>query len=278
MAQTVASHAIAAFTDPQNGQSPIDAAQVLANDNALRVGYVAHDADTGIHLQSSALASRPAFGTAGRKWLSADASSYRIFFDTGSAWQEVTYLRSDAGGTVAGNITVSSGGITVTGNSTITGTLGGVTTLTATTLGGTLSTAAQPNVTSVGTLTSLTVSGALSVEGNTTLGNATSDTITATGRFASNIEPSTDSTRNIGGVDLYFLNAYTRTVTLETGTTLSGGLVSGCVGTESGYAVGVTKVVGTQEAAVDNATGAGDVVAQLNALLARLRTHGLIAT
>jgi hypothetical protein len=61
-------------------------------------------------------------------------------------------------------ITVSGGGVTVTGNSTITGTLGGVTTLTCTTvtatnLGGTLSTAAQANVTSLGTLTALTVQG-----------------------------------------------------------------------------------------------------------------------
>jgi hypothetical protein len=61
-------------------------------------------------------------------------------------------------------LTVSASGITVTGNSTITGTLGGVSTLTCTTvtatnLGGTLSTAAQPNVTSLGTLTSLSVSG-----------------------------------------------------------------------------------------------------------------------
>jgi len=40
---------------------------------------------------------------------------------------------------------------------------------------------------------------------------------------------------------------------------------------------GGTKVVGAQGAAVADATGAGDVVAQLNALLARMRTHGLIA-
>ena len=39
-----------------------------------------------------------------------------------------------------------------------------------------------------------------------------------------------------------------------------------------------TKVLGAQGAAVADATGAGDVVAQLNALLARCRAHGLIAT
>jgi hypothetical protein len=43
---------------------------------------------------------------------------------------------------------------------TVRSTIGGITTLTATTLTGTLSTVAQPNVTSVGTLTALTVSGA----------------------------------------------------------------------------------------------------------------------
>jgi len=46
----------------------------------------------------------------------------------------------------------------------------------------------------------------------------------------------------------------------------------------SGFLCAGTKVVGAQGAAVADATGAGDVVAQLNALLARVRTHGLIAT
>ena len=44
------------------------------------------------------------------------------------------------------------------------------------------------------------------------------------------------------------------------------------------FQVNDTKVVGAQGAAVADATGAGDVVAQLNALLARCRAHGLIAT
>lgn len=46
----------------------------------------------------------------------------------------------------------------------------------------------------------------------------------------------------------------------------------------TGYFVGANQVVGARQPAVADATGAGDVVAQLNALLARLRTHGLIAT
>ena len=43
------------------------------------------------------------------------------------------------------------------------------------------------------------------------------------------------------------------------------------------YKVSGTQVVGPQGAAVADATGAGDVVAQLNLLLARVRAHGLIA-
>jgi hypothetical protein len=69
---------------------------------------------------------------------------------------------------VAGTITVSTGGIAVTGNSTIVGTLGSVTTLTcitvtATNLGGTVTTAAQASITSLGTLTALAVAGAVTV-------------------------------------------------------------------------------------------------------------------
>lgn len=44
------------------------------------------------------------------------------------------------------------------------------------------------------------------------------------------------------------------------------------------YKINGTQVVGAQGSAVADATGAGDVVAQLNTLLSRLRTHGLIAT
>jgi hypothetical protein len=39
-----------------------------------------------------------------------------------------------------------------------------------------------------------------------------------------------------------------------------------------------TKILGAQGAAVADATDAASVITQLNALLARLRAHGLIAT
>ena len=46
-----------------------------------------------------------------------------------------------------------------------------------------------------------TFKGAVSVEGNVDLGNATSDTITATGRFDSDLLPSTDGARDLGSSD-----------------------------------------------------------------------------
>lgn len=81
-------------------------------------------------------------------------------------------------------LTVSAGGIVVTGNSTITGTLGGVTTFTATTLVGTLSTAAQTNITSLGTLTALAMGGTLTMGANTLA--LASSTVSGTPTWSSN--------------------------------------------------------------------------------------------
>jgi hypothetical protein len=89
MATTVGSHAVATFTSPVNQTSPIDANQVRGNDNSLRTAYVNHDADTGIHVQSSTFGSRPAAGVAGRKWITTDAGSYKLWFDDGTRWHEI---------------------------------------------------------------------------------------------------------------------------------------------------------------------------------------------
>jgi hypothetical protein len=101
MPETVGQHGVAAFTNPSNGD-PLDATVVKGNDNTLRTAYVAHDDDTGIHVQSSLLASRPAAGTAGRKWLTTDSGDVRLWYDTGSVWVEVAYVRSGASVTLAG--------------------------------------------------------------------------------------------------------------------------------------------------------------------------------
>jgi len=89
MAETVGQHSVAAFTSPVNGTTPIDANTVRGNDNTVRVAYVDHDADPGIHVQSSTLASRPVAGTAGRKWVTVSSGRYQFWYDDGSRWHEV---------------------------------------------------------------------------------------------------------------------------------------------------------------------------------------------
>lgn len=88
MARTISQYQTAPFTTPQNGQ-PADATQVLGNDNTVRTSANSHDADSGIHFQSSTLATRPVAGTAGRKWFSEDG--FRVYYDDGSVWQEAAY-------------------------------------------------------------------------------------------------------------------------------------------------------------------------------------------
>ena len=214
MAQTVGQHGVAAFTSPVNGD-PLNATVVVANDNATRGAYVDHDSDPDIHVQSSLLASRPAAGTVGRKWLTTDSGAVKLWFDTGSAWSEIAYLPS-AGGTVAGNVSVT-GTLGVTGVLTATGGVVGAVTgnaSTATALqtaraingvnfdgtaaitvpaaAGTLTGATlasnvlASSLTSVGTLAALTVTapitGSVTGSSGSTTGNAATATALQTGR------------------------------------------------------------------------------------------------
>lgn len=114
MATTVGQHSVSAFTSPSNGDA-LDAAVVKGNDNTLRSAYVDHDADTGIHLQSSTLASRPAAGVVGRKWMTTDAGSVKVWYDNGSTWEEIS---------VSAPASLST--ITVTGNTRLAETSGNV--------------------------------------------------------------------------------------------------------------------------------------------------------
>jgi hypothetical protein len=90
MATEVGNHPINSFTTPQTG-SALESSVVRNNLNTIQTAYVAHDADPGIHLQSGTL---PAAGTSGRKWVTATTVGgrvqYRLQFDDGAAWQEVT--------------------------------------------------------------------------------------------------------------------------------------------------------------------------------------------
>lgn len=88
MSGSTGNYVVTAFTSPQNGTSPIDADEVRNNDNELRAALNNHDEDSTIHVQSSELAARPSPGVEGRKWI--DTNDYRLWYDTGSAWEEVS--------------------------------------------------------------------------------------------------------------------------------------------------------------------------------------------
>lgn len=84
---TVSTHQQAIFTTPVNGTAPVDADEVLLNDNATVAAYNAHDADATIHVQSSTLAQRPAAGLEGRLWFTSDER--KLYYDAGTSWQEL---------------------------------------------------------------------------------------------------------------------------------------------------------------------------------------------
>ncbi len=110
MATTVGQHGVTAFTNPSNGDA-LDATVVKGNDNTLREAYVDHDSDPGIHVQSSAVALRPAAGSTGRKWMTYDGTSPRLWYDDGTAWREISYLSTSPGATTfTGTVTVASPG------------------------------------------------------------------------------------------------------------------------------------------------------------------------
>ncbi len=89
MATTVGQHAVSSFTAPQNGDA-LNADIVRGNDNTLRAQYVDHDADPGIHVQSSSLASRPSASVAGSgtKWINSDHPQ-KLWISDGTNWHEV---------------------------------------------------------------------------------------------------------------------------------------------------------------------------------------------
>lgn len=121
MSSLVGQHQVSAFTAPVTG-GPRSASVVKGNDDANRAGINAHDNDAAIHVQDSDLASRPGFGTVGRKWVTTDSGARYVYYDDGSAWRDLDYVKL-SGGTITGAVTISAGGIAVTGNSSVTGTL-----------------------------------------------------------------------------------------------------------------------------------------------------------
>lgn len=196
MANTVGQFQQSAFTSPAFGDSPISSSVVRGNDNSVAGKHNSHDADYTIHVQQSAVGSRPAAGTAGRIWFASD--TYELAYDTGAAWQSV---KVTAANVTAG--TFPAGTYTFTGDVVVGGSLQGSGTL--------------------------TISGAAQFDGNVTFGNATTDTVSFTSRVASDVLPSTATTRDLGSAALAFREAYVRSVR----TTYLGVGTDGAVGNQT---------------------------------------------
>jgi hypothetical protein len=164
VAQTIGQHSVAAFTSPVNGD-PLNATVVVANDNSTRSAYVDHDSDTGIHVQSSLLAARPAASTAGRKWLTTDPGDVSLWFDTGTAWEEIAYVPSVGGNAATATALQTArniNGVAFDGTANITITaVAAAGSLTGATLA---SNVLASSLTSVGSLTALTVAGTTTIQ------------------------------------------------------------------------------------------------------------------
>ena len=70
----------------------------------------------------------------------------------------------------------------------------------------------------------VTLSSTLSVQGNTTLGNAASDTVTVTADIASDLIPSADSTHSLGDSSNYWANAFIDAITTTGNVSVGGNL------------------------------------------------------
>jgi hypothetical protein len=117
-----------------------------------------------------------------------------LFISGSNADRSIVLAGASDGGRlkVSGSSAVGAGFDIVTGGDYA---INGTSVLTATTLG---SAVVNSSLTSVGTLATVTVAGLSSLNGSVDLGDATADTITATGRFDSDLVPSTDSARDLG--------------------------------------------------------------------------------
>ena len=130
----------------------------------------------------------------------------------------------------------------------------------------------------VGTLTGLTVSGNASIEGNVDLGNQTTDTITATGRFDSNLLPSTDDARDLGSSSNEWRNLFidgTANIDALVADTadINGGSIDGAaIGANSASTGAFTSVTASGDIDVDGHTNLDNVS------IAGVTTHAAAVT
>lgn len=84
----VGNHTISPFPGPVAGP-PVNANIVRGNDNQIQQAFNSHDLDPTVHVQSSALADRPAAGVVGRTWVTNDSGTYEHWYDDGTSWQRI---------------------------------------------------------------------------------------------------------------------------------------------------------------------------------------------
>ena len=129
----------------------------------------------------------------------------------------------------SGNTAIA-GTLAVTGATTMTGAVtasGGVTGDLTGDVTGDVTGNLTGNVTSSGTseFTTVNVSGVLTANGNTVLGNAATDTVTFNADIASNLIPSADSTYTIGDGSNYWSHGYIDAITTTGNVTVGGNAV-----------------------------------------------------
>lgn len=201
----VSQHQLSAYANPQAGQAGT-ASVVLGNDNTTVTGYNTHDADPSIHVQSSAIASRPAAAAAGSgaKWMSFDTgpSTVRLFYSDASSWTELNYFGSAvtfaAAVTFGSSVTIA-GAILFSGAATFASTVGiaGAVTMAST----------------VGIAGATTVAGLITASAGLTI--ASGQTLTVTGATITGLTAGSVVAGTFPGASYTF-----------TGTVVAGGMIS----------------------------------------------------
>jgi hypothetical protein len=163
-------------------------------------------------------------------------------------------LGISASGNITGNVFIGNGsGLTAVSAANVTGNVANATYATSAGTAGTVTTGAQPNITSVGTLTSV------SVTGNVTGGNVTTGIVSATGNITGGNVSGTNLTGSLTtAAQANITSVGTLTSLSVTGNVTSGGLITGNItGATTGvFLDGNIFVVGTiQTTAFINAIG-----------------------
>lgn len=296
MTSLIGTHQVKSFSSPVNTAAAVDANLVRGNDNVLRKAYVAHDADATIHVQSSTLAARPAAGIVGRKWMTVDGTSVRMWYDTGATWIESGNVIGPASSTDNAVARFdSTTGRLLQDSVVLIGDTGAVTGVTALTVGGTLThTGLTANLTQSATTADVFV-GAGTGSGATTLtikgaaGTNRSIALATAGawRWAFVAGTTAESGANAGSN--FALAAYNDAGAFIDSpmsiTRAAGGAIQTSrpvdINVSTGLRVLGTKVVGAQGATIADPTGGVTIDTEartaINALIDRLQAHGLIA-